>query len=497
MTGDRKAGGGRRAEAAAAAGLAVIIIALAAAALLGGPTLDDYWTVYLSDSARSFEKLTSERWILDIRPPVFNVWATFLHMAGISSIPLGRLLSSLPAAVVLVLAVRSFSKRLPDQTDFYTIFLLLTLSTPAAVRAFEVYRGDFWQLTAFAIQILLTRHVLFVQKDYRSKTDGALALFALPATVAAMTLDYGGALFGGIVAMATILAAIARGLKRWARSLLVAMVLSIAATISMISWQAGAWTANFDLYQNWIEMDYSSAGAILATLLFGTLLHNPIALAGGYLGRKEWDRNDTGFTVMIGAALVAAMVAISQIDAQRRLITLSNTTDIAVLVTALMAAAGTKIAHRKLWMSALIGVAILSVVVSATNNGRGSGWQLGAKRITKIVSECPKTQIFAASGWRLDDGSRSRAAQREEAVFTLGYKRLARVYGFTASVVSRDRPVTVSPGQCPVLLWIERVPPGKRVKAEKILEAVGVRGLEKARLSLIRTESGLILRADR
>lgn len=497
MTGERKAGGGRRADGAAAIALAVIIIALAASALLGGPTLDDYWTLYLSDSARGIEKLVSERWALDIRPPIFDGWATLLDMVGIDSIPVARLLSSLPAVFVLILATRSFSKRLPDQSNFYTIFLLLTLSTPAAARAFGVYRGDFWQLAAFAIQILFARHVLFVQKDYRSKDDAVLALFALPATVAAMTLDYGGALFGGIVAMATILAAIARGLKRWARSLLVAMALSVTAVIALISWQADAWTASFDLYQNWIEMEYTTAAAILAALLFGTVLHNPVALAGGYLGRKQWDRGDTGFAVLMGATLVASMVAITQIDAQRRLITLSNTTDIAVLVTALMATAGTKIADRKMWMNTLAAVAVLSVIVSAIGSGLGSGWQMGAKRISRIVAQCPATQVFAASGWRLDDGSASRAAQREEPVFALGYKRLAHAHGFTASVIARGRPVTATPGACPVLLWIERVPPQKRVKPDKALQAAGLRGLEKARLSLTRTESGLIVRADR
>ncbi|MFD2501783.1 hypothetical protein ACFSTI_26975 [Rhizorhabdus histidinilytica] len=199
---------------------------------------------------------------------------------GGRSIPLARLVSALPAVVLLVLAVRTFSKRLPDEAPFFAIFLLLMLSTPAAVRAFSVYRGDFWQLAAFAIQILLVRHVLFVQQDYRRKTDAAMALFALPATFAAITLDYGGALFGGIVAMATILAAIARGLRRWARSLLITMALAVATVIAMISWQASSWTANFDLYQNWIEMGYVSAGSILGALLFGTVLHNPVALAG-------------------------------------------------------------------------------------------------------------------------------------------------------------------------------------------------------------------------
>lgn len=498
MMGDMKAGGGRRAgDAAMAAALAIIVIALAAAALLGGSTLDDHWTLYLSDPGHGLPALVKEQWILDIRPPIFDAWATLLHMAGLNSIPLGRLISSLPAVIFLTLAVRAFSKRLPDQAPFFAIFLLLALSTPAAIRAVSVYRGDFWQLAAFSIQILLARHILFVQKDYLRNTDATLALLALPATFIAITLDYGGALYGGIVAMATILAAIARGLRRWARSLLITMLLAVAAVIAMMSWQARSWNANFDLYQNWIEMGYGSAGTVLAALLFGTILHNPLALAGAYLGRKSWNRGDTGFAIIVGAALVAALVAIMQIDAQRRLVTYSNSTDVAVLVTALMATAGAKIADRRIWMNALAGVAILSVIVAAMVSGAGNGWQPNAKRISRIVAACPETQVFAASGWRLDDGAASRAAEREEPVFTLGYKRLARNYRFTAIVIPPDHPATAAAGGCPVLLWIERVPPKKRVKPEQAVKAAGLRGLEKARLSLIRSENGLIVRADR
>jgi hypothetical protein len=498
MTGDIR--GTRRPRStggSAAVALAIIITALAACALLGGPMLDDHWTIYLSDMSRGLGRLADDRWIQDIRPPIFDGWATLLAMAGIDSIPLGRLVSALPAVAILIFAVRCFSKRLPGQRAFYTIFLLLMLSTPATARAVAVYRGDFWQLAAFAIQILLARHIMFAERDYRSKVDANLALIALPATIAAMTLDYGGALFGGIIAMASILSAIARGFKRWARSLLIVMAMAVATVIAMISWQAASWTASFDLYQNWIEMGYGSAWAILGALLFGTVIQNPVALAGAYLGRERWNRGDSGFSILICAALIAAMVAIAQIDTQRRLITLSNTADIAVLVTALMATAGAKIADRKMWMVAISAVAVLSMIVSSTVNGLGSGWQLGAKRISRIVAACPQTQVFAASGWRLDDGSKSRAAQREEPVFALGYKRLARSYGFTAIIIQRDRPATAAPGPCPVLLWIERVPPDKQVKAAQVLKAAGLQGLGKARLSLIRTESGLIVRADR
>lgn len=497
MAGGRKARGAPRSIGRSApVALVAVCAILVASALFTGPSLDDFWTLFLSDSSRGLPALVGSRWLQDIHPPLFNGWATLLSMAGVSSIPIARLLSNLPALVMLLFAARLFRKRLPDQSPFYTIFLLLMLSAPAAITAFGIYRGDFWQLTAFAIQMMVARHIIFVQQDYRSSRDGMLLLIAMLATIVSILLDYGGALFGGIVAMATILAAIGRGLRRWAQWLFIALAISVTAVVYIISWQAPAWSAMFDLYQNWIEMGDATASGILFGLIFSTLFHNPIAVAGGYLGRENWNKSDSAFAAMTGATLIAALVAVSQIDAQRRLITDSNSADIAVMVTALMAAAGAKIAERRLWMNVLAVVAILSSMTALAVIGLHGGWQTAGKKIARTIRDCPATQVYAASGWRLDDGTRSNAARREEPVFTLGYRLIGRAHGFDPPVIRLDKPTRIIPSKCPVLLWIEQVPSRKKVDPAAFVKASGIRGLEAARLTVIRTQTGLILRAD-
>jgi hypothetical protein len=141
----------------AAIALMIVIIVLCASSLLAGPSLEDYWALYLSDPHLSFGALAEKRWIQDIHPPMFDAWATLLSRIGLTSIPIGRLATNLPALVILVYAARRFAKRVPDQARFYAIFVLLTLSAPATITAFGVYRGDFWQIAAFAIQLMLPR----------------------------------------------------------------------------------------------------------------------------------------------------------------------------------------------------------------------------------------------------------------------------------------------------------------------------------------------------
>jgi hypothetical protein len=497
MTGDEIGVRPRALGIEAAVALAIVATALAAAALLEGPSLDDYWTLWLSDPAIPLERLSNSRWIQDIRPPIFDGWATLLSRIGLTSIPIARLVSNLPALVVLVYATRRFSKRLPEYGPFHAIFLLLMLSTPAAAQAFGVYRGDFWQLCAFAIQVMLARHIMLVQKDYRGRDDARLALIAMPASFLAITLDYGGALFGDVIAMVTILAAVARGLKRWARSLLIVLLAAIGTVVTMISWQNSAWSNSFDLYQNWIEMGSGSTTAIVFALLFGTILHNPVAVAGAWFGRQRWSKGDTSFAALLGVTLAASLLAVTQIDAQRRLVTSSNTADIAVLVAALMAIAGTLIADRRIWITALALVAALATIAAVTGNSLGGAWQTNAKKLGRLAEACPGTTIYAASGWRLDDGFASRAARREEPIFTFGYQALGRVHGFDPIILHPGMVPAAVPGRCPVLVWIEQVPPSRRIRTDKLFQQLGIAGVDKHRVSQTRTRSGLIVRIER
>ncbi len=487
----------RHGDRTLALSIAAVVACLLASALLDGTSFDDLWTLYLADAGKPIETLAHLRWSLDIRPPVFDAWASLLSRLGLDLVAVARLVSHVPALLFLLLAGRSFMHRLPEERQFHAIFLLLMLSAPATIHAIGLYRGDFWQLSAFAIQIMLARHILYVQEDYRSRKDGRIALFGLLATIAAITLDYGGALFGSVLAMATILAAMARGLRRWARSLILTLAVSVAAVVAAISWQAPSWGRHFDLYQNWIDLEATSAFAVMTGLLIGTMAHNPIAIAGAYLGRQKWTRHDSGFAALLGISLVAALVAILQIDAQRRLVTTSNSADLAVLAAALMATAGMKLLDSRLWTNTLCAVAVVSALVSMAVGGLGGGWQSGAKKIARMVEQCPQSQVYAASGWRIDDGSTSRAARREEPVFALGYQRLAKLHGFPVTLLREGKPVKAHLSQCPVLLWIEQVPPFVRPKPDKIIRMSGLQGLEASRVSLIRTHSGLILRAER
>jgi hypothetical protein len=128
------------------------------------------------------EVLIGDGWLRDTHPPVFNLWATFLSLIGVTSIPVARLASNLPAAGLLVFAAVRFSRRMPEQAGFYAAMLLLTLSLPQAVDAFGNYRSYFWQIASFATLTFIARHVVFTDADLDIRKDFDLTIIAVLAT---------------------------------------------------------------------------------------------------------------------------------------------------------------------------------------------------------------------------------------------------------------------------------------------------------------------------
>jgi hypothetical protein len=74
---------------------------------------------------------------------------------------------------------------------------------------------------------------------------------------------------------------------------------------------------------------------------------------------------------------------------------------------------------------------------------------------------------------------------------------LADQYGNTVHFIGQDGVAHAVLGQCPVLLWYEHTPNDAEYDPASALAAAGLKGLEEARLSAIRSTTGFVIRADR
>ncbi|MDB5686556.1 MAG: hypothetical protein JWR77_1145 [Rhizorhabdus sp.] len=474
-----------------ALGLGTIIFVLVANALLRGPAIDEFATLQLSDLGKGFSAI-GDGWLHDTHPPLFALWSTLLSLIGVTSIPAARLLSNVPPVVMIIYTARRFTRREPDELTFHAALLLLVLSAPATVDAFASYRSGFWEIAALTVLVQVARHVAIANADLRGRRDQGLAPLAVTAAACAIMIHYVGGIFGVTLTAAIILGALAKGLKRWARLLIWAIVAAGLSTLLFAWLQSEHWISGLD--KNWPAGVPGSA--IVLGLGIGALIHNPVPLAGLFYVRHDWSRKESGFVVLILGALVAALLLLIEIDSQKPLLSANNLGGISVLVCALMAALADKFAVERRLHGLLVLVSVLVVLVPFVLHGPDRRWQANAKRISQIAVTCPATRIYAASPWLLHDGAGVKA-RRDDSTFARGYNHVGESRGFVPQVIGRTGTTRIAMGDCPTLLWIEQMPVDAGFKPESALAAARLKGLDGAHLTLIRSKSGFVVRVDR
>ncbi len=487
----------------AAAGLTVILALAIVDAALRGPWLDEFWTLELSDSRNGLPALIREGWMRDAHPPVFNAWATLLASLGMTSIPAGRLVSNLLAAGLMILAAFRLSRRTPGQAGFAAAFLLLTLSLPQAMEAFAIYRSYFWQIAAVGTLALVARHVAATKADLDWRRDLDVAAIAVLATAASIGLHYVGALFGGLLATAIAVCALARGLRRWMALVLATTALSSLFIAASIALQMPSWEVEFD--HSWIDLPGLAALGVLGSLAATPLWLNPVPLVGLWLGRgerraqgREWarDASRTWFVAMVGIVLAMGMAIVFAVHVVQPVVVDRYLFAVPVLVCALLAVPAARIAQDR-WLFALLAlVAVAGAARPMIETGIKPLWRENARTIAAIVAGCPTTRVYAASGWALGPAAETRMARREDPVFERAYRSLAASEGFPVHFIGQNGGAQATPGRCPVLIWYEHTPNEAEDDLPWAIEASGIAGLDGARLSVTRSVTGFVVRAD-
>jgi len=475
--------------------LGIIVAAAALDAALRGPWLDEFWTLELSDYRNGLLALVRDGWMRDAHPPAFNAWATLLASLGITSIPAGRLVSNLLAAGLMMLAAWRLSRRMPEQTLFSMILMLLILSLPQAMEAFAIYRSYFWQIAATGTLILVTRHITSTTADLDWRRDFDVAAIGVIATGAAIGLHYIGGVFGGLLAGAIALSAYGRGLWRWANLMMASAALATLCIVASILLQAPNWAAEFD--HSWIDLPGVKALEVPVTLAVIAICHNPTPLAGILLARHRSGAWEPTFVAIIGGVLVAGVAIILAVHAFKPIVVDRYLFAVPVLVCGLMAVPAARYSQDHPMLGLLAVVSSVVAVTPMIREGIKPLWREDAQTIATIVADCPTTRVYAASGWALGPAAETRTARREDPVFARAYRLLAGDYGYAVHFIGQNAAAHATPGYCPVLLWYEHTPNNAEDDLPAAIEAAGLTGLEKARLSVDRSPTGFVVRADR
>lgn len=479
----------------AAAAIGLVLAFAAADAAQRGPWLDEIWTLELSDTRSGLLALIRDGWLHDTHPPLFNAWATLLASLGITSVPAGRLVSNLLAAGLMILAARRLSTRAPEHAGFNTVMLLLTLSLPPAMESFAVYRSYFWQIASVGTLVLVARHVVSARVDLDLRRDVDLAAIAALATAASIGLHYIGGLFGGLLAGMIAISAYRRGLRHWAALIFATAALATLFVAVSVLLQAPNWAKELD--HSWIDLPALDALGVPLALAWAALSQNPIALAGFWL-RREWpDDSERQFLAVVLGALVGGVALILALHVFKPIVVDRYLFAIPVLVSAFLALPAARLVRHRVLFALLAFMAVAGSAAPIVGQGIKPLWSEAARTISTIVAKCPSTQVYAASGWVVGPAAETRAARREDPVFARAYRSLAADNAFKVRFLGQDETAHAVPTACPVLLWFEHTPNEAEDDLPAAVEAAGLSGLENARLSVTRSATGFVVRADR
>jgi len=414
-----------------------------------------------------------------------------LASLGVESIAAGRLVSNLLAAGLMLLAAQRLARRMPD--GFPLALLLLVLPLPPVIEAFATYRSYFWQVAAMTTLVLVARHVASAKADLDLRRDSDLAVIAAVATLASIGLHYIGGLFGGLLAGAIGLSALRRGLRRWAWLMLATMAMAGGSIVATVLLQAPNWAAEFD--HSWIDLPGLQALGVPASLALVAIGHNPLAFAGLHrqIARDPAQRR---FLTMVGGVLVAGVAIVLAGHAVKPIVVERYLCAVPVLVSALMAVPAARLLQSPRLFGLLALVSIAVAIGPMLQSGIKPLWNEDARTIARIVAGCPATRVYAASGWALGPAAETRTARREDPVFERAYRLLAERHGYTVSYIGQNGTAHATPGPCPVLLWYEHTPNEAEDDLPAAVEEARLTGLEDSRLSVIRSDTGFVVRAD-
>ena len=132
---------------------------------------------------------------------------------------------------------------------------------------------------------------------------------------------------------------------------------------------------------------------------------------------------------------------------------------------------------------------------SARASGRSGAKTPGRSRRSSRNARRPRSMRRAAGRWDRPPRPGPRAARTRSSPGRTGCSPTATDYA--VRFIGQQETAQATPGACPVLLWFEHTPNDAEDDLPAAVEAAGLTGLQDARLSVARSPTGFVLRADR
>jgi hypothetical protein len=447
------------------------LFALLGSAFLRGISLDELWQLWLSDPSVGIGTAWAQRWKPDPHPPLFNLAIWFADPLLPNEIHLRRLAANIVPLILYGASALAVMKSGRGGRAFGALFTVMLLSGVDATTYFAQLRSYFSAIMMAGTTLLLWRHTITQEKDFRGREDIPVAALVALNLIVSLQLHFVGSFIQGLMGLGWAVTLARRRRYRWCAIVLAGSAPACLLICCFFIIQSAEWKTAIDYL--WITTTPLASAGIVARIVLSAVIMFPVVTYVAFRRRGE-PSSTADFRTAILAVLLLSAAILMTINVFRPMLIGRYLIAYQPLIYALLAdLAGSSIfLRRRLKVALGINVAALAAISLAVQS-RAAEWDATTDHVAEAVQACPATRVYAMDPWFLRDGGASNFARREGVVFAWGHRKLGRDHGFPVTILHPgDRLPFPILDKCPTLLWIEHY---RRQQAETGNPAVIVR----------------------
>ncbi|MEO3435186.1 hypothetical protein [Inquilinus sp. CAU 1745] len=445
--------------------LAVAICLLGYVFFARGPWVDEFYSLYATDPARSLREAFAEVFLFDNHPPLYNLAFWAMRRIGDFSLETARLFN-LGALAVFLAYWWSRWRAWPSHRTTLAIFLVLFLSSSQVIDEIADFRTYFILLMVGGAMALSLRGMLDLPAGRLSRVD--VAIFLVTVFLAA-NLHYFGTLYSFFLVGFSLLALLSA--RRYALMLVVGGGSLLAAApaalflllqLDVIADRSGGafWINDGPLKtaETLVLSQVTQSGANVVAGLCAILALILIARRAGSIGRMVSEIGVS--TLVLAAAVVAFLLTLFLVSLHtpvvmpRYLVPASAAT---CLVIATLA--GPMASRRPVILIAIVvnALAYLAFGVAKAQPDLPR-WDASASLAQEAARECPTRPVYGV----LRPGTREELARfggmvDTNGVFRLAYAEMASRRGFQVTMLHPASGAPPLDPECGAAFWFEHV----------------------------------------
>jgi hypothetical protein len=454
--------------------IATSVVVSLTAAWTRGPWVDEFWSLWLTNTDIPWRAALQERWLPDVHPPLFSAVSRLVSGVFGDDLRLRRMQNLVP--LVALLAFFTYVDRFWHRSrQFVVVFAVLCFGSYFATGYFAEYRSYFTQF-CLGIVFYTCGYALLCRDHVVDAAQRRIALGLIAASgLTIVNLHFVSALVILISLGAMALILLAQREYRLCLGLVAIAAVSAALLVVDFAFQGPYLLANSG-GQFWIDTSWGEALQVIASSVAKGVGLNVIAcLAAGFgllrargcsaasltnEGLLGWiakrDRRSEEIVVSI-AFLIASLIALTvlfvvnfqtPIILDRYLVLCSVAIGCSVTILAKDGVFARPAAFALVLMNSALFIAI-----SADKIIFEPRWNASAAMIAGLPMRCSGTPVEAfIFPYRNTLGN-------EQKVLEFAYRLLSIRYGFPVHITGTERRERLfRAGNCPTILWTENVP---------------------------------------